>query len=100
MKRGVAPPVTLPSGEPLDRRYRRALGPLHRHQARSHRLAVLDDHTAAAVAVGAAVLDAGQAQIVAQHVHQVGLRRGAHLALLAVDDQGVGLLFGHLESLS
>src|SRR6266545_248320 len=107
MKLWVGLPVILPStfrlhpsGEALDRGDPRALGPLHRHQARAHGLAVLDDHTAAAVAVGAAVFDAGQAQIVAQHVHQVGLRRGADLALLAVDDQGICLLLGHSGSLS
>src|SRR6266508_1264844 len=60
MKLWVGLPVILPStfrlhpsGEALDRGDPRALGPLHRHQARAHGLAVLDDHTAAAVAVGA-----------------------------------------------
>jgi hypothetical protein len=55
-------------GDPLDRGRSRPFGLDAEHQAGVHQLAVEDDVAGAAVAVVAAFLGAGQAQLIAQHI--------------------------------
>src|SRR5262245_55129113 len=72
-----------------------AVHALHRHNAGTRRFAVLDHHATAAMASGAAVFRARQPQIVAEHVHQHGLRRDARLNLLAINCQSKDSFLTH-----
>ena len=73
--------------QPLDRRDRRALDLAHRHQARVDHRAVDQHRARAALALAAALLGAGQAQVLAQHVEQAAHARGVQLDRRAVDGE-------------
>ena len=73
-------------------------GRLHReHQAGAHDVAVHYHGAGAAVAGGAALFGAGEADLVAQHVEQAQMRLAQEFRGLAVDSGSyVGLFHSHL----
>ena len=74
--------------EPLDRLDAATRRLCDRHQARADLRAVKADRTGAAIAGVAADLRACEAQLLAQHVGQPGLRRGGDGDVAAVDVEG------------
>ena len=80
---GVQPAAS--AAQTLDGGHRGVVRLRRRHQARHHGLTIQPHRTGAALALGAALLCAGQAGIVAQGVEQRFARRAWQLARLAVD---------------
>ncbi|MEJ2211151.1 MAG: hypothetical protein P8129_19210 [Anaerolineae bacterium] len=74
-----------PGSQALDGQHLLALGPAGGPDAGPYGLAVQQDDARAAQAVAAADLGAGEAQIVAQHVGQLGVRADFDLVFRAVD---------------
>ena len=77
-----------PDGEPLDRRDRAALGLQREVGARVHRLAVEQHHAGAALGVVAALLGAGETDVVADGVEKAGAGLELDRVGDAVDGQG------------
>ena len=73
--------------QPLDRRDRRAVGLDREHQARVDAQAVDEDGARAALADQAALLGAGQAEVVAQDLEQGVVGRDVERARAAVDGE-------------
>src|SRR5262245_52935957 len=72
-----------------------ALGFDREHEARAHHSAVDHYGAGAAIAGGAALLGAGEHQLVAQHVEQGLLRLAQELVLVAVDRRRDVILLAH-----
>ena len=81
------PGVILAARQPLDRGHAAGIALADRDQARVDGLAVEHDGARAALALAAALLGAGQPQVLAQHVEQALHGRRADVAWLSVDGQ-------------
>ncbi len=79
------------AGDAFDGGDVRAIHALHQDEARAHGFAILDDHATATVPSRAAVLDAGEAQLVAQNVHEFCVRRCGDAVWFAIHRQGINL---------
>ena len=76
--------------EALDRQDRLALDLRQRHQAAVDDLTVDQHRAGAALALAAALLGAGQTEVLAQRVEQAAHARGVERDVLAVDREAVG----------
>ncbi len=77
-------------GQAFDRPELRAIGLADRHEAAVDHLAVEDDRAGAALALAAAFLGAGEAEVLAQHVEEAAHAGHGDLARLAVDGEAEG----------
>jgi hypothetical protein len=71
----------------------RVVRAFHRHKARAHGFAVLNDHTTAAVPSATTIFDTSETQLIAQHIQEFGFRRGSDLNRSTIHDEMINL--GH-----
>ena len=87
--------AAIGSAHTLNSQNVRTLGALHRHQARTHRFAILNHHATATMSGAAPIFGACQTQIIPNHVHQIFLRRASHLVGPVIHGQMKSLTVCH-----
>ena len=90
LQSGQRRPTWGPRGEALDRLHGVTVDLADRHETRVDDHPVDEDRAGAALALAAALLGAGEIEILAQHVEEAAHPRSLHLHALPVDEEAIG----------